>query len=429
MQQLQLNWDLRREDKMFRSRVLPEHELPKPKAAVFYHFLPPDEVVSAILYGELAAELVNKGWEVTAFGCNRDCRDETIQYSTTPNWNGVRIQRLWRPSLAQFTSAGRILNAIWMIARWSVIACDPRVRPDVVVVGTDPIFSILTTIVWRKLKPRTKIVHWCFDLYPEAAIADGILKANSRMLAFLRALLSKAYASCDLIVDIGPRMRSLLKRYALDTPADTLVPWALQESSQVTPVNGSERRLLFGASRLALMYSGSLGRAHSFESILELARRLRLQDIKIAFSINGHCATALRRSVLPDDENVIVVPPVKSGQISRRISAADIHIVTLKEEWTGIVVPSKFFGALSMGRPVLFCGSPDSDIAHWINEHRVGWVLVPETAERIARELERLTASRDELEAMFRHCHRIYTEYFSRAVTMARWDHDLRGLL
>ena len=414
---------------MFRSRVLSEPKLSKPKAALFYHFLPPDEVVSAILYGELAADLVTKGWEVTAFACNRDCRDEATHYSTIPNWNGVRIQRQWRPSLAQSTSAGRILNAVWMIVRWSVIACDPRVRPDVLVVGTDPILSVLTTIVWRKVKPRTKIVHWCFDLYPEAAIADGVLKADSRVVSLLRVLLSKAYGACDLIVDIGPRMRSLLKRYALDTPVDTLVPWALQESSQVTPVNDSERQLLFGASRLTLMYSGSLGRAHSYESVLALARRLRLQEIKIAFSISEHCARALRRSVLSDDENVLIVPPVPSNQILRRLSAADIHIVTLRAEWTGTVVPSKFFGALSVGRPVLFCGSPDSDIAHWINEHGVGWVLIPETAEQIASELERLAARRDELEAMFRQCHQVYAKHFSKAVTLARWDQDLRSLL
>jgi colanic acid biosynthesis glycosyl transferase WcaI len=414
---------------MFRSRVLPEHELPNPKAVVLYHFLPPDEVVSAILFGELAAELVKRGWEVTGFPCNRDCRNETVQYSTTPNWNGVQIRRLWRPSLAQSTNTGRILNAAWMIVRWSLIGCDPRIRPDVLIVGTDPLLSILTVIIWRKLKPRTKIVHWCFDLYPEAAIADGILKADSRLVTFLRALLSKAYTTCDLIVDIGPHMRAQLKRYTRDTPAETLVPWAIHESLQVTPVDDSERRMLFGTSRLTLMYSGSLGRAHSFESVLELARRLRTQDIKIAFSINGHFATALRRSILPDDENVIVVPPVQSSRISTRLSTADIHIVTLKEEWAGIVVPSKFFGALSLGRPVLFCGSPDSDIAHWINEHRVGWVLVPETAERVASELERLISNREELEAMFRHCHQIYLRYFSKTVTIHRWDKELRQLL
>lgn len=409
--------------------MLSEPISPKPEAALFYHFLPPDEVVSAILYGDLASELVNRGWEVTAFACNRDCRDEAVRYSTIPDWNGVRIQRLWRPKLAQSTAAGRILNAIWMIARWSAIACNPRVRPDVLVVGTDPICSILTTIVWRKLKPRTKIVHWCFDLYPEAAIADGIVKANSRAVNILNAFLSTAYAACDLIVGIGPRMKELLQTHARSKPVNTLVPWALREPSEAAAVDYSERRQLFGVSRLALMYSGSLGRAHSFESILELARRLRAQDIRIAFGVSGHGAADLQRALLPSDENVKVVPPVPTSQISSRLSAADIHIVTLKEEWTGAVVPSKFFGALSMGRPVLFCGSPDSDIAHWINEHRVGWVLTPETTDHIASELGRLTSNRDELEVMFRHCHKIYTKYFSKAVTMARWDHDLRALL
>jgi colanic acid biosynthesis glycosyl transferase WcaI len=409
--------------------VLSEPKSPKPEAVLFYHFLPPDEVVSAILYGDLASELVNRGWEVTAFAGNRDCRNEAVRYSTIPNWNGVRIQRLWRPRLAQSTAAGRILNAIWMIARWSALAFNPRVRPDVLVVGTDPICSILTAIVWRKLKSRTKIVHWCFDLYPEAAIADGIVKANSRTVSILNALLSRAYAACDLIVGIGPRMKELLQTHAPGTPVNTLVPWALQEPSKAASVDYSERQHLFGVSRLALMYSGSLGRAHSFESILELARRLRAQDIRIVFSVSGHGAAGLQRAILPGDENVTVVSPVPSSQISKRLSAADIHIVTLKEEWTGAVVPSKFFGALSMGRPVLFCGSPDSDIAHWINEYRVGWVLTPETTDHIASELERLTSNRDELEVMFRHCHSIYTKYFSKAVTMARWDHDLRALL
>ncbi|HEX4284475.1 MAG TPA: glycosyltransferase family 4 protein [Terracidiphilus sp.] len=400
----------------------------KLKAAVLYQFFPPDEIVSAVLFGELASELAKQGWEVDAYPSNRDCRSEALRYLATENLDGVRIQRLWRPSLAQSTGAGRILNALWMIARWSLIGCDPRVRPDVLIIGTDPILSVLTTWVWRRLKPRVKIVHWCFDLYPEAAIADGILKADGRIVAFLRILLSKAYAACDLIVDIGPRMRMLLTRYTRDTPVDTLVPWALHESSQVTPVNTSERHALFGESRLALMYSGTLGRAHSFEHILEIARRLRAHDIKITFSVSGHQVPALRRSILPEDANVMVIAPVAASEISKRLSAADIHIVTLREEWSGIVVPSKFFGALSLGRPVLFCGSPDSDIARWINEYRVGWVLTPETAERVASELVGLISSRKKLEEMFLHCHQIYTEYFSKAVTMARWDNDLRKL-
>jgi len=409
------------------SELLRKQDLPK--AVVLYHFLPPDEVVSAVLFGELSEELVNHGWEVTAYSCNRDCQNKALRYSDFPNWNGVHIRRLWRPNLAQSSRAGRILNAVWMIARWSFLACNPRIRPDVLIVGTDPILGILIAIVWRKLKPRTKIVHWCFDLYPEAAIADGILKVNSRIVDFLHALVTKAYAACDLIVDIGSCMRALLERYRVDTPLETLVPWALEESSQTTPINNSERSTIFGATGLALMYSGSLGRAHSFEDILQLARMLRQHEIKIAFSVSGNGAKALHQSILPGDENVILIPTVPSNHISKRLSSADIHIVTLKEEWTGIVVPSKFFGALSMGRPVLFCGSPKSAIAHWINEYKVGWVLVPETAERIILELTSLISDRQELEEMFHHCHQVYLKYFSKAVTITRWDQYLRRFL
>jgi glycosyltransferase involved in cell wall biosynthesis len=316
-----------------------------------------------------------------------------------------------------------------MIVRWSLLGCNPRIRPDVLIVGTDPILGILIAIVWRRLKPRTKIVHWCFDLYPEAAIADGILKTDSRIVAFLRALVTKAYAACDLIVDIGSCMRALLERYRVDTPMETLEPWALEESPQVTPINDYERSTIFGKTGLALMYSGSLGRAHSFVDILQLARMLRQHDVKIAFSVSGSGVMALLRSILPDDENVALIPTVQSNHISLRLSTADIQIVTLKDEWTGIVVPSKFFGALSMGRPVLFCGSPESAIARWINEYKVGWVLVPETAERVILELTRLVSNREALEEMFQHCHQVYLKHFSKTVTMNRWEQELRKLL
>ena len=59
---------MRREEKDIRSSVLPGHEYAKAEGChLLSLILPPDEVVSAILYGELAAELANKGWEVTSF--------------------------------------------------------------------------------------------------------------------------------------------------------------------------------------------------------------------------------------------------------------------------------------------------------------------------------------------------------------------------
>jgi colanic acid biosynthesis glycosyl transferase WcaI len=329
----------------------------------------------------------------------------------------------------QSSGAGRILNAIWMVARWSILSLNPKIRPDVLIVGTDPILSVLVAIVWRRFKPRTKIVHWCFDLYPEAAIAAGIVKANSRMVALLSALLRNSYAACDLIVDIGSCMRRRLERYGIHTPMETMVPWALDEPSQAVAINASERSMIFGETKLALMYSGSLGKAHSFEDILQLARILRQHEVNMAFSVNRNGEDALREAIRADDVNIAVVPRVSADQISTRLSAADIHIVSLKEAWTGTVVPSKFFGALAIGRPVLFCGSPESAIARWITEFKVGWVLAPGTANQTATELKRLLSHREEVESMFQHCHQVYNQHFSKAVTTDSWDQCLQKLL
>jgi colanic acid biosynthesis glycosyl transferase WcaI len=103
--------------------------------------------------------------------------------------------------------------------------------------------------------------------------------------------------------------------------------------------------------------------------------------------------------------------------------------VSLRPEWTGIVVPSKFFGSLAAGRPVIFAGSRQSAIAGWIQEHQVGWVLDAESEEAIGTQLLTLAADRNNLAALQSHCHAVYQRHFSRQRVMSAWDRELHGLL
>ena len=98
----------------------------------------------------------------------------------------------------------------------------------------------------------------------------------------------------------------------------------------------------------------------------------------------------------------------------QRLASADVHLVSLRPEWTGLVVPSKFFGALAAGRPVLFAGSRDAAIARWIAQHKVGWVLDESSQEAVAAELRELARHKDRLAQLQGHCHRIYQQDFSR---------------
>lgn len=402
----------------------------RPRIALLYHYFHPDDVVSARHFGDLAVGLAERGWDVEAWPCNRACRDDSVQYPLREDWRGVAIRRVWRPGLRQSSASGRVLNAAWMLARWcGVVFRSRRDAPDVLLVGTDPILSVLVAGVVRKLRPGIRIAHWCFDLHPEGAVADGLLRAGGWPDRVLRRLMRRAYASCDLVADLGGCMRDRLAAYGHTSRQVTLVPWALDEPPRPEAADPATRRELFGERPLGLLYSGNFGRAHSFAEFLELARRLRGDGVQFCFGVRGNRAEELRAAVGPDDTNVGFAGFAPEAELGKRLAAADVHLASLRPEWTGLVVPSKFFGSLAAGRPVLFAGSRDACIARWIREHGVGWVLDAGSAESVAAELRRLSADPAGLTALQHRCWQVYQEHFSRRRTADAWDRELSALV
>ena len=395
-----------------------------PSVLVLYHYLYPDDVVSSIHMSELCAGLTGRGWKITGIPCNRGCRDESMTYDST-TWQGVELRRIWRPPFRQASKFGRPINACWMIARWSWLAFSFRPKPDVVIIGTDPVFSVLAAIPWKIIR-RVPVAHWCFDLYPEGAIAAGVIASKSRLAASLTKLAAVAYRHCDLIVDLGDCMRRLFGKYGIAARQYTILPWALVEPSAPAPVNMDERRKLFPGARLALLYSGNFGHPHEWKNTLALARKLRDTGTKLVFSIRGNQEGALRSSLNAADTNIEFAPFAPESHLPARLSSADIHVVSLRESWTGAVAPSKFFGALAIGRPVLFEGSEHSSIAQWIREYQVGWVLGPHNVDAIAAELLALAASPAGMAALRRRCHALYQQKFSRSQGIHEWDEALR---
>ncbi|MEL7548047.1 MAG: glycosyltransferase family 4 protein [Pseudomonadota bacterium] len=402
-----------------------------PKVALLHHFMFPDDVVSAQLFHELAEDLASQGWEVEALPCNRGCSDESRKFPRKDRHQGVDYKRIWRPSFSQRSFFGRIANSVWMIGAWSMIAIRPRSeRPDVVIIGTDPVFGLAAAIPIRLLSPSVKIAHWCFDLHPEAAFVTDIVGEQSLFGRVAQRTMRIAYSKCDLIVDIGSCMRNRLQRYQHGAKEIELTPWALKEPASVVPCDAKLRQELFGDAKLGLLYSGSFGEAHSYEAILQLARSLRdCGDIHFCFAARGSRSEALRSAVTTEDSNISFADLAPLNDLERRLGAADIHIVSLKKDWAGVAVPSKFFGSLSIGRPVLFSGPADSAIGRWIEEHGLGWVLSEETVSVVDEQLRQLIAPKASFRTLREVCFRTYRDVFSRQATTSSWDTALRALL
>lgn len=403
----------------------------QPQLVLLYHFFHPDEVISARLFSDLAEHMARRDWRVVAMPAARLYGSE-MRLPAREQWESVDIQRVWRPSLRQASNVGRIINALTMLVAWTWRAIVTRsAAQEVVIIGTDPILSVLVAIPWRLFRPRTRIVHWCHDVHPEASIAEGALGANSLIVRLLRAALTLAYRRCDAIVDLGACMRELLRKYQprsvpsanTSTTAiiDTITPWALVEPDVVQKPSAAVHEELFGSQTLGCLYSGNLGRAHDFELFLTLARAMRHQDIGFCFAGRGARMQPLKDALVPEDSNIRFAGFAEESQLNQRLQAGDVHMVSLQESWTGTVVPSKFFGALAIGRPILFVGSAQCAIAHWIQQHEVGWHLTADNLPTIVTELNRLAADPAHRETLNLHCQSVYHAHFSKAKQLQRW--------
>ena len=60
-------------------------------------------------------------------------------------------------------------------------------------------------------------------------------------------------------------------------------------------------------------------------------------------------------------------------------------------------MPSKFFASLAVGRPVLYAGPADSEIARWIAEHDLGFRVTDGTTDAVADRLHALLDDDDAL--------------------------------
>jgi glycosyltransferase involved in cell wall biosynthesis len=404
-----------------------------PRLCVCYHFFHPDDVVSARQFDELAREQARRGWDVTALTSNRSW-DRSRTFPSRESWQGVEIHRVWRPDWAQAKPLERLANSAWMIAAW-FFALARLPRFDAIVIGSDPAFAALVALPLRLFFPRTRLVHWCFDLYPEAIVAEKGGSAGPALRAasaVARGLMRLAYRCHDALVDIGPRMRERLAAYGSRAVTRTLVPWPLAAPGRLAAPDPAVRAKLFPRARLALLYSGTLGRAHDFHQLLALARACRARSgdaISFCFAARGHREAELAAALGPEDTNVSLAPFAAESELAARLEAADLHMLSLRAEWAGVVVPSKFFGSLAVGRPVVYSGPADSEIARWIAEHGLGVAL---DDARLDEAVDRLHALADDHAALARaqaHALETHARLFSQQVVNDGWDALLRELV
>ena len=156
--------------------------------------------------------------------------------------------------------------------------------------------------------------------------------------------------------------------------------WA--DGRQIRPLESDDNEFLDRhglRGRFVVMYSGNLGTVHEFETILEIIRQTQVYpDIAYCFIGDGPQKVFLVETIRREGfQNVLFLPYEMKERLRFSLTAADLHLVSLRREMAGLSVPSKLYGIMAAGRPILFIGPEQSESAILIHEAQCGAVVSP----------------------------------------------------
>jgi colanic acid biosynthesis glycosyl transferase WcaI len=385
------------------------------KILLIYHYFYPDQVISSRHFTQLAESLVNNNYQVDVVTSNRICHDPSITLKKFETYNGIKIHRIFRPSFLRNKFTARLFGQFFFIFS-SVLKVSKLLlesKHHTIIIGTDPAMCYIQSLLIRMIS-KTKILLWSFDLYPQALFAANMLEQSSLGGRILMSVSSFCYTKFDNILSIGSCMSDRLRKQTVTNIVEC-TPWAITEQQHLEnhdehpPKNPSLNPIKF-------LYAGHLGNAHEIERIRQLMSHKFSHPLEFSFSVRKDSTHILGDPLPPSVNSVKILEFAPESELIERLTAYDIHLVTLKESWSGIVVPSKFFAAIAVGRPVLFIGPESSAIAKWISQYQLGWTWSDDNRDirLIIESIIETLSDCSQKNKLNRRCYDAYQSYFSR---------------
>jgi glycosyltransferase involved in cell wall biosynthesis len=163
------------------------------------------------------------------------------------------------------------------------------------------------------------------------------------------------------------------------------------------------------------------------ETIAEAANRL--QDIPVLFLFIGGGGKREKIGKMVAEfglENVLFLPYQPKEKLQYSLSCSDVSLVSLDEGVEGLSVPSKYYGILASGRPVIALMAERSEVAMSIRESGCGYVVPPGNPDALAERIRYLFDHPDAVREMGKKARQSLERNYSRRVVAEKYLDLLR---
>lgn len=390
----------------------------KPRRVIFANrYFHPDQSATSRLLSDLSFHLAAEGWDVVVITSRQRYDDARSALPRFEQKDGVAIHRIWTTRFGRAFLPGRAIDyATFYISAFFAFLRHAD-RGALLVAKTDPpMLGVVGAAVAAVTGMR--LVQWVQDLFPEVAIESSNLPA----LKLLTPLRDWSLRASRVNVTLSDSMR----RRVADAGAAAVVRpnWFVEEAVFRDDRDVVRERMGARAGDLLIGYSGNLGRAHDAGTLLETMTLLRSES-RIRFVVVGGGARygwLRERASALSLENVKFLPYFDASELTGALAATDLQWVSLLPEMEGLIVPSKIYGILAVGRGTIFVGNAEGAIGRMIIGHHAGEVFRPGAAASISARILELAASRNLVEEYGRQAKRLHDLEFARNVALEEWE-------
>ena len=396
----------------------------------FNRYVYPDHSATSQLLTDLARHLAATGEKVLLVGSRQRYDDPDASLAAQETADGFEIRRIGGSRFGRGSLVGRALDYLTYIVGAARLLWHEVQPGDRVVLMTDP--PMLGAVLGPLASRRGAIcIHWLQDVFPEVAeVLLGRLWSGWRT-APLRWVRDLALRTAARVVVISPGMADRIVAMGVACERiDVIENWTDDETIRAIPPDANPLREAWGLQKVFVVgYSGNLGRAHDWRTMLEVADALRHRS-DIAFVLIGggrgqqaFAAAAAERSL----GNVSLRPYQTREALALSLCVPDLHWLSLLPALEGLILPSKLYGILAAGRPALFIGDPEGEVATHLRTAEAGIAIAPNDVAAAVAVLERLADEPGLLAGMGAAARRALEDSHTREHSLRSWSRLLGG--
>ena len=329
---------------------------------IITELFPPDETSTSYILGEIANACAQE-YEVHVI-CGPEVYDTRKKLDTEHPFvinPAISVFRAKESGFNKNKVVGKALSLIMMSLRLRKLAKSHIKNGDKVLLVTNP--APLVYFISRLKKTiGFEFVLLVHDVFPENLLQQNVI-IPGMFYRLVKLVFDRAYAGADRLIALGRDMKKvLLDKTGQETKVLIVENWADTEKIKPVPFPS--------ADVMRVEYAGNLGRAQKLDKLIANLP----DDVELHVYGTGAMEQSLKGMHRP---RVFFHGPYFRSQQNEVLGACHASIVSLSDSMYGIAVPSKSYNIMASGRPIIFFGPVDSEIALIVREHDIGYIGWP----------------------------------------------------